>query len=481
MASQTKKITLDAAALVFGRGVGFVLGLIRLNYLARLLGVSSFGLLNFATYFTSLFVSLFDLGLAQLLTREISRDLSRSRELLGRVLVLKLGTSALASMLVIAVALLAGFTGETLTAVLLTTLALAINQLAAAFLSALQAHRRMALVSAANIINDAVLSAAIILVLPGHPHVTAALIITAAISVVNLTLLFVVCNRLIGMPVIRADIRAAETLLREGIPIALASLGISIYTFVGPTILKFTRSESEVGLFSAGYKVIMILSIIPTAFTQVLFPVFSEFFAHTREKLEKALADSLRVITLISIPLAAGALIVGNDLFRLLYTEEYLPGVIVMQVILFGNVLGFMDWILYSFLLASNRQAFLMRLSLGVGLCAGLLSLILVPQYGYLALPFLTAGIETILFVVQILYVRHIGYRRLWLRSLWRPAAAALVMAATLLLLGSIPLLARIPLGAAIYIAALYAFRGLGEQERAVLRGLITRVSPGRS
>ena len=81
----------------------------------------------------------------------------------------------------------------------------------------------------------------------------------------------------------------------------------------------------------------MILSIIPTAFTQVLFPVFAEFFAHAREKLEKALADSLRVITLISIPLAAGALVVGNDLFRLLYTEEYLPGVIVMQVILFGE------------------------------------------------------------------------------------------------------------------------------------------------
>ena len=63
MASQTRKITLDTAALVFGRAVGFVLGLIRLNYLARLLGVANFGVLNFATYFTSLFASLFDLGL----------------------------------------------------------------------------------------------------------------------------------------------------------------------------------------------------------------------------------------------------------------------------------------------------------------------------------------------------------------------------------------------------------------------------------
>jgi O-antigen/teichoic acid export membrane protein len=480
MASQTRKITLDTAALVFGRMVGFVLGLIRLNYLARLLGVANFGVLNFATYFTSLFGSLFDLGLSQLLTREIARDVSRSRELLGRVLLLKLVITATASLLVTAIAFAAGFTGETLTAVLLTTVALAVNQLAATFLSALQAHRRMALVSAANIINDAVLSAAIILVLPGSPLVTTALVITAAISLLNLTLLVAVYRRLVGTPIIRADMKAARMFLREGIPIAVASLGISVYTFVGPTILKFTRGEAEVGLFSSGFKVITILSIIPTALTQVLFPIYSEFFAHTREKLEKALADSLRVITLVSIPLAAGALIVGNDLFRLLYTEEYLPGVIVMQVILLGNVLGFMDWVLYAFLLSGNRQAFLMRLSLAAGVGAALLSLILVPRYGYLALPFLTAGIETLLFVIQIVYVRSIGYRRLWLRSLWRPVAAALVMAGTLLLLGSLPVLARILLGAAVYGVALYAVRGLGEQERAILQGLISRASPGK-
>ena len=169
MASQTRKITLDTAALVFGRAVGFVLGLIRLNYLARLLGVANFGVLNFATYFTSLFASLFDLGLSQLLTREIARDLSRSRELLGRVLTLKLGIAMFASALVTVAARASGLEGETLTAVLLTTVALAMNQIGLAFLSALQAHRKMAIVSAANIINDAVLSAAIILLLPEFP------------------------------------------------------------------------------------------------------------------------------------------------------------------------------------------------------------------------------------------------------------------------------------------------------------------------
>ena len=480
MPSQTRKITLDTAALVFGRAVGFLLGLVRLNYLARLLGVANFGVLNFATYFTSLFASLFDLGLSQLLTREIARDLSRSRELLGRVLSLKLAATSIASILVVAAADLSGLQGETLTAVLLTTVALAVNQVGMAFLSALQAHRKMALVSAASIINDAVLSAAIILVLPESPRVTTALIITAIVAVLNISLLFLVYYRLVGMPTMRIDWAATRLLLREGAPLAVSAFGIALYTYAGPSILKYTRPESELGLFSSGYKLIVILTIIPSAFTQVVYPIFSDFFAHAREKLEKALADSLRVISLVSMPLAAGALIVGEDLFRLLYTEAYLPGTMVFQVILLGNIFGFMDWILYSFLVSVNRQRFVMWLSILTGIGAVLVSLIVIPPYGFRAIPFLVMGTEFLLFLFQILDVRRLGYRKLFLRQLGRPALAAAVMAIILGLVSPLHVLVAIPLGAACYGVFIILVGALGDQERQILRAVSARVFPRR-
>ena len=480
MASQTRKITLDTAALVFGRAVGFVLGLIRLNYLARLLGVVNFGVLNFATYFTSLFASLFDLGLSQLLTREIARDLSRSRELLGRVLTVKLGIAAFASALVMVAAHVSGLRGETLAAVLLTTVALAMNQIGLAFLSALQAHRKMALVSAANIINDAILSAAIILILPGSPRVTTALVITAIIAVLNIALLFSVYRHFVGMPRMRTDWKTTQMLLREGAPLAVSALGIALYTFAAPTILRYTRGESELGLFSAGYKLIVILTIIPTAFTQVVFPIFSDFYARAKEKVEKALADSLRVISLVSMPLAAGALVVGNDMFRLLYTDEYLPGVIVFQIILLGNVFGFMNWILYSFLVSVDRQRFVMWLSLFTGLAALAVALVVIPPYGFRSIPVLVVGVELTLFFSQIAYTRRLGYRRLYLRQLIRPGLAAAAMAMLLSVLSPMHVLAAIPLGAVCYAVLLALVGALGDQERQILQAVSARFFPRR-
>ena len=154
MASQTKKITLDTAAIFFGKAAGLLLGIVRLNFLARYLGVAGFGILNFATYYCSLFQVIFDFGISQLLTRELARDLSRSRELVGKTVTLKAVIVFASSLVLGLIAYISGFDRVTNWAVLLTTFAFAVNGISMVFLSAYQAHRRMVLVSIATMAND---------------------------------------------------------------------------------------------------------------------------------------------------------------------------------------------------------------------------------------------------------------------------------------------------------------------------------------
>ena len=478
MASQTRKITLDTAALFFGRAVGLLLGMVRLNYLATYLGVDNFGILNFATYFTALFQSLFDLGMAQLITREIARNPSRSGEILGRAVLLKVIIVFIASILVGLVTLISGFDRVTNWAVLLTTVALAINGISTMFLSAFQAHRKMVTVSIANIANDGIISAAIILMIPTFPSVLTALVLTAVVSLINLGILVRVYYRVIGAPAYQANVESWKLLLKEGTPMAVSALGISIYTFIGPTLLKYYRGKTEVGLYSAGYRLISILTLIPTAFTQVIFPVFSDFFANAKHKLGKALADSLRVISIISIPLATGSVILAPKIFGLLYTEQYTPGIIVLQVAIIGNIFGYMDWVMYTYLLAINRQVFLMAMSLSVGACVVIAGLLVIPPLGFVTLPYLQAGTEFTLFLIQLYYLRRLGYSIFRPMQLAKPLMAAGIMGAFIFFLQSLNLFAVIAAGAAVYLLVLYVLRGLGEQEMSILRRLLAR-TPG--
>jgi O-antigen/teichoic acid export membrane protein len=473
--TQTKKITLDTAAIFFGKFVGLLFGVIRLNYLATYLGVASFGTLNFATYFCSLFQVLFDLGISQLLIRELARDLSKSREFVGGVLTLKVIVAVIAGVLVGIAGFASHFDRITNWAILLTTIVFAVNGVAVVFLSAFQAHRKMTLVSIANLLNDLLLSIAIILVIQSYPSVVTVLLLSILVASVNLAFLFTVYVRNVGMPKLKTDINLWKSLLKESTPIAISSLGISTYTFIGPTILKYTRGDAEVGIYSAGYKLISILTLVPSTFTQVVYPIFSDFLANAKQKLGKALQDSLRVMVEISVPLAIGIILLAPRIIGVLYPPSFAEATLVLQLIIGGNAVGYLAWILYTFLLAVNRQEYCMWNSLVVALVALVASLIAVPRFGFRAAAVISMATDVTLFLSLLQYTMRIGFRMGEISKLPRIILSAAVMGVLLFVLREWYLVPVIILGSCTYFGLLLLLGVFGDQERELLAKAFSR------
>jgi O-antigen/teichoic acid export membrane protein len=475
MPSQTKKITIDTAALLFGRTVGLLLGIVRLNYLATYLGLTNFGILNFASYFTSLFQWLFDLGLSTLLTREIARNPAQSRSILGQVLTLNLVTAAVGSAVIAVAVIMSQIGSASLLAVLLTTIALAINSMSLTFLAAFQAHRKIFVVSAASILNDLLLSLSIIVILPNSPTVPTALVLTIGIAVVYVVTLVAVYTRRVGSVHVGVNLGTWRRLLIEGAPIAVSALGISLYTFVGPTLLRYTRGDTEVGIYSAGYKLISILTLIPVTFTQVVYPVFAEFHTHAPAKLGKALRDSTRVMSEISIPLAVGTILLAPDIIHLLYPASFAPATRVLQVMIAGNAMGYLAWIIQTYLLALNRQRLCMWNALAVAASVCILTYWLVPQYGYLFVAIIFMATEFCLFGSLALITYRIGYPPVDLRQVLRVVAAAAVMGGAAFALKEVSLALAVVGGIGVYVVMLFFLRVFGEQEKEILAKLVER------
>jgi len=467
--SQTKKITFDTVILFSGKVIGLLLGMIRLNYLSRFLGVSNFGILNFALYFCSLFQVLFDLGIAQLLIRDVSRDLSRSREFLGKATVLKGIIVFLAGLVVGTAGAVSHFAHVTNMAILLTAVVFAINGISTVFLAAFQAHRKMTVVSLYNIFNDLALSVLVILLIGRYPYVNTVLIFNILVAFGNLLLLIVLYWKQMGRPQFEFDKVFWKELLQSGTPIAISSLGISMYMFIGPTVLKYTRGDFEVGLFSAGYKIISILTLIPMTLSQVVYPIFSNFYATAREKLQKALADSLRVIAQISIPLGVGTVIIAPKLIALLYPPAFHEATIVLQVIICGDAIVYLGWIIYAFLLALDRQRTCMTISLIGAAVAIIVNLILVPRFGFQGAAYAIMLVDIFLFVLYVYSSWRAGYTIGRLSSFLKIIAAGAIMGVVLLFTSRLNLFMDIFLGAVVYFVALYAMSGFGDQEKEFL------------
>jgi O-antigen/teichoic acid export membrane protein len=473
MASQTKKLTIDTGALLFGRAVGLSLGLVRLKYLALYLGLEHFGILNGALYFTSLFQPLFDIGLSQLLTREMAKSPERGRELLGRVLILKSLLGVVAFLVVIALSLLLMNDPLKQWAVCLTALSMAITSMGSAYLGAFQAHRKMVLVSIMSLLSDIVLSVAVILLLPHAPELQTVLLLTIGVAILNIVLLMLAYRHTAAPPVLRGDTGAWPGLLREGFPIALGSAGGAVYMYVSPLVLQHFRGDAELGIYSAGYKLISILLLIPTVLTQVLYPLFAEFSAAKREKLHKALRDAVRITAMVSVPLAVGTLILAPSVVGLLYPATYAEAALVLRLIITGNAFGYIAWILFAFLLAIGQQRFCMWNALAVAAAAVVASFLLIPHFGYAAAAGINGGIDIVLFLSLAFHIRNIGFPMHYRRLLPGILVSALVMGGAVWLVRDWYLPASIMIGMATYAVMLLATRSLGDQEREMIRTLV--------
>jgi O-antigen/teichoic acid export membrane protein len=471
--TQTKKITIDSAAIFFGKIIGLLIGMVRLNYLASYLRLANFGILNFALYFCSLFQVLFDFGMSQLLTREIARDVSKSRELVGSVLLLKLIVVVIAGIVVWGAGLLLHFDSITNQAILLTTVVFAMNGISMVFLSAFQAHRKMTIISLSTIFNDLALSILVILLIQNSPYVATVLILNIGVSTANLLLLYFAYVRTIGTPKLHADVSAWNVFMKESMPIAISSIGISMYFFVGPTVLKSVRGDVEVGIYTAGYKLISILLLIPNTLWQIVYPIFSKFYSDATDKLGKSLNDALRIMLIIVFPLVIGGILLAPKIFSLLYTSEFSPGISVFQFSMISNLCAFLNWITSAFLLAVNRQKFMMITSMCIGVLTALVSIVIVPKYGYASLPFILIGDEFAIFIIHRIYLQKLSYGNLSIRFIVKPFAAALLMGATLIVLSAFNVIITVILGMIVYIFVLYLLRGFGEQEMELAAKLV--------
>ena len=79
------------------------------------------------------------------------------------------------------------------------------------------------------------------------------------------------------------------------------------------------------GYYSAAYKYIDGINVIPQYFTLAIFPLMSRFAADSRESLVRAYILSLRLLLLLALPLAVGTPFVATELIWFLAGNEFLP------------------------------------------------------------------------------------------------------------------------------------------------------------
>ena len=180
---------------------------------------------------------------------------------------------------------------------------------------------------------------------------------------------------------------------------------INLYTTTNVVLLGFLQSPTQVGYYTAGYRLIIILqSLMMMPISQALFPFIGSAFSVSKEKGLDTVRQIVPVISLLTVSAALVMFLVGHFIIMILYGHKFEPSIIVFRILAFlpviigwSNLLGIQTMLN----LKMDKQFFRITATGAVSSIA--LNFILVTQFGFVgsALTWLCTEI----FIVVAMYV----------------------------------------------------------------------------
>jgi O-antigen/teichoic acid export membrane protein len=126
-----------------------------------------------------------------------------------------------------------------------------------------------------------------------------------------------------------------ELLWRERV-IFFSMVVINLYTTTNTVLLGFLQSETQVGYYSAGYRLIIIIqSLISIPLSQALFPFIGSAFAQSREKGLEVVRQMVPIVTVITLTAALVLWLFGPLVILLIYGHKFEPSIMVFRILAF--------------------------------------------------------------------------------------------------------------------------------------------------
>lgn len=249
------------------------------------------------------------------------------------------------------------------------------------------------------------------------------------------------------------DVRA---IVKLAVPFALAGIFVKVYSYVDTLFLEAYWPKTEVGHYAVAYKLTYAFQFLPLTFVAALYPGLSAMHARgDKEELTRALRGSLRLMLLLSVPIAVG-LSAFSQLVPTLFGKAYAPAISVLSILSWVLIPIFWDFPVGSLLNATHR-AHLKTASMAIAMVVNvILNAVLVPRYGAVGAAYAALVSFTILGLVGLFLTRHdLGIAWIARFLLQGVLAASTLYVALLFLVDKLPIIPALFGGALLSVILL--------------------------
>ena len=450
--------------LGMGMVVNNVLKLLLLIYVARILGATDYGKFTFALAFVSLFIVFSDLGLPNIVIREMAKESAKEKEIYPLFsLKILLSTGALVLIFIGAHFI----TSDPLIRRIIYALALfsVMNSFITLFYAFFQARQRMeyqAFLEVFQVILIVALGFLVLFQFPSVEFLSYGYAVAAFIALLAVLLFFHV--RILPLH-ITWEPKIWRQYLSMSWPLALSGLFGTIYTYIDSVMMGSWKLIVETGWYNAAYKIITI-SLLPMGLISgSFFPALSKSLQNSKEKLQKNWGYQMNSMIFLAIPLVVGGIVLAPRIIPFIYGSDFLPSILVFQILIVMAGVLFLSRPFWDVLIIAHQQRKIFWITLGGAIANVLLNIILIPRfslYGAAASTLITSlFLFFVFFVFTWRFTSIIPLQKIFFSTFLKAASASVVMYSVIShpAIYYLNVIFAISIGAVVYLGIMYLVR----------------------
>lgn len=346
----------NVTVMMGAQGITWLSSFILMIFLPRYLGSQNYGRLYLAISVGMIISIIIDFGGNYLIPKEISR----SKSITGDILVSYLGIRfviwafCMAGLVLFSIA--AGYSRITVELIMI----LGFSQLwvggMRAIKSTFQGHEMMEYPSVGVIVEKVFVAVfAVSSLLMGAGPIIIAVFMTLG-SILDFLICYKFTSRIIkSFP--RFKWSTSVNLVKGSLPYFMWAVFAVVYYRIDAVMLSIMTSSQTVGWYGGAYRFFDMVMFLPSIFTTVIYPVFSRLWDQKDNRFENSFHKSLKFIIITALPISILFFVFAPNIIDLFYgLKEYGPSVLILQVFAPGIILVYIDFILGSTIMATNRQ-----------------------------------------------------------------------------------------------------------------------------
>jgi PST family polysaccharide transporter len=198
--------------------------------------------------------------------------------------------------------------------------------------------------------------------------------------------------------------------LREGKDVFLANLFINFYHNANVLILQFFVSDTIVGIYSAGEKIIKLLQSLFVPVSRVFYPLLSRVFVEDRNKALRYFRKVAQSLGILSLAASLALSVFGLYIADIYLGNEFSDSGDVIMIAAFAVLFGTLNYLFgIVFMLNLNQQKLFLKNVLVVGISNIVLCTILSYSLGAngAAISFLAAEMLLLVLLLNSLWRNH--------------------------------------------------------------------------